>query len=241
MSTITKDVVLGQKMILVLDYRGKPVATFVSKVNKTTFLVEGYTKLFYLEPYYPGLTKDDQTIYYKTRNRVNRRQCCRLFHFTQEKYDELKKEHDDYLDEQEEKKQQQNKERQERLQKQQEQIAILKDVFDYYPTMDEIRANKIPGIQWMQMGNKGSIAIVTIPKSLINQKWNPVEWKVLVIKMVEGKQWDYDSSHEKLAIETSVTYTTDRSGSFPSCSSNYHATEEEALWESIRYGVHEYR
>ena len=240
MSTITKDVVLGQKMILVRDWFKKPEVTFVSKVNKTTFLVEGYTGLFYLEPYYPGL--------YELRNRVSRRQCCRLFHFTQEKWDELKRDHDVHIKQQEEKKQQKDKERQERLQKQQEQIAILKDVFGYYPgnsygppTMEEVKKNQIPGIQWMQMNDKGSMAIVTIPKSHINQKWNPVEWKVLVIKMVEGKKWDYDSSVEKLVIETSVTYTTDRSGSFPSCSSNFYATEEEALWESIRYGVHEDR
>lgn len=241
MSTITKDVVLGQKMILVRDYYKEPESVFVIKVNKTTFLVDKYNELlFYLKPCWKGMS-DDQSVQYELRNRVSRRQCCRLFHYTEEKYDELKKEHDDYLDEQEEKKQQKDKERQERLQKQQEQIIILKDVFGYYPTMDEIRANRISGIQWMQMGNKGSIAIVTLPKECINQKWNPVEWKVLVIKMVEGKQWDYDSSHEKLAIETSVTYTTDRSGSFPSCSSNFYATEEEALWESIRYGVHEDR
>lgn len=58
------------------------------------------------------------------------------------------------------------------------------------------------------------------------------------VRCVNSKQYNFKTDEDEEQMEYSFSYVTGHSTSFPSCSSNYAKTDEEALWEVASYLYH---
>lgn len=60
-------------------------------------------------------------------------------------------------------------------------------------------------------------------------------WVIITTKDVEEYNWKADGGGKKKMVEVAVTYRVGNSSSFSSCSTSKHDTEEEAVYEGLRY------
>ena len=58
-------------------------------------------------------------------------------------------------------------------------------------------------------------------------------WQVVLVKLANTDQSRYDDSLRNVTCD--CTYTNGNAGGFPSCSTTYHATDEDALWEVVNH------
>jgi hypothetical protein len=66
-------------------------------------------------------------------------------------------------------------------------------------------------------------------------------WVVIACKDVEELDYAADSGVVKVKkVEAAITFRNERSSAFSSCSTENHATEEDAIYDSLTYAYHRY-
>jgi len=207
----------GDVMIYVARHGAKPQTTNVDKVTKA-----GWIKV-----YRPGTTSSETDTFKPTWNGLvstSSHSSARLFPFSDEQLATLTAEYEAEEARRAAKDAEAKARQQERADRLAAELAEVK-----------VACNGRLARTTVELPDGSRLVTLTLPVKPELAECKGFEVTILRLQDVKVARWELNGETERTMVESHLTYVNGRSNSFPSCSGEKFATDDDACWEAARY------
>ncbi len=224
---------VGDRVIYTKDSESRPVLGTVNRVTKTMFYVglDGPPDVT-VGPF----AQDNSWLGQHARTRVakygdNSKEAA-AYEYSEEKLAELNEHVDRIESRRQDEKEAAEKRDQERADRKAKELAEVKAAWAAKYVCDPLSFGKT-----MPDGSRIYVIDVPVHPEYAERKKG---WERINVRCVDAETWDFmlrrDGGDDKVKIvESALTFTNGSASSWPSCSTERAKSDEEAVWEAMRY------